>query len=267
MNHSYCDLDFAEMEGILRTCFDISDFERIKQVYQKFKSNIDSSFVLPWETIERADFLVKTVDQNFQEDYLNPACIVWVDLPVLLESSVNNNGLRIMIVRLEPQRPFKMKHAIELNTETIGEEILLSPPFVRQLITYGKHSQATAFRQLSFALFDKGYSLYYTDIYKASVIEFGKKTRMPIPTDANERFMEALKMEIETIRPAAIVSFGSTSRFAINHLCATLPTQPISISFPNPMKADNTWKKLYGIDSFTPEDKVGAMVKKIESLF
>ena len=105
------------------------------------------------------------------------------------------------------------------------------------------------------------YSIYLTDLNKLFVRSEGGR-KLHFSKAVRARFEECLRIEIETVEPELIVTFGGPARDAI----AKMGLKQKSLALTHPRAWAGNWVARYNISRATHEAKVAIMIQETEKM-
>ncbi|MCW3090491.1 MAG: hypothetical protein JWP81_1560 [Ferruginibacter sp.] len=258
-----CFCDFTEEENIalkhiFEAAFNLTDFERLLEVYGVFKSNYDGhTLANKLEVIERDKMLPKTTDQTFTDHFRNVEFQIGIDLPILVRKT-GQSAKTAFIVAEDPLRD--PKHP--------DNGIILGTPFGTHMKT-GTNKNLAVYSSVIQKFLDDDYAVYLTDIYKLWIKKPGSK-KLVLGADLLEKLYLSLQQEMDYFKPQLIITYGNPAAFLMKRLA---PDESIKIiSLPHPSgSANGTWKKILSVfhkDNrvrCTPDNKIAYIKAQIDA--
>ena len=236
--YSYCNDAFVkEAINILQKCYDISPegIAMLEKTYNTFANNFNEETSSEIKAIEKCLCSPKCEDSFLRE--FNDCHMSGIDLPVLIEPNNHQNGKTIFIVGEDPLRN-KGNHD--------KSKIILSTPYGTHLKKYKDNGIGRLYWNVSTMILDKGYSLYYTDVFKLWMRDNGQ-SKIEIKTNAilYKLFLSTIEYEVNHFKPCAIITYGKAAENAVKQFANDLQLQCEVVSFIHPSWLNNKrWKNL-----------------------
>ena len=222
--------EFSKISKILREAFTTSEIE-LASFYQKMSQDFNRAGWPPSNFADRGFF--QSADSNFQE-VCERSPVIAVDLPSLLEiDDGKENKPTVIILGQDPK------------SDQDSERIRIGTPYALHLKNCREKLRRTKlYFDMVSVLFELGYRVYLTDIFKVWVCDPRKPYyRAKLPHVDQSRFSNVLRSELRAIEPTALVTWGKDATNSIS----SMKLDVLHLSFLHPSgAAGGAWKQLLG---------------------